>query len=95
MPDTVRAHVSFPKRVLEELDERAGSRGRSEVIVELVEEYLRRQHTMDVWRRFQGSMNPEDHPEWANQEDIDRWVHEHRRDGDRSFGWRDDGTSDS
>ncbi len=85
MTEMVRTHVLFPKEVLQQFDELVGPRKRSEKIVELIERYLRQQRAIEVTKRYGGAMTPEDHPEWATREEIDRWVREERQASDRTL----------
>jgi metal-responsive CopG/Arc/MetJ family transcriptional regulator len=81
----VRTHVLLPRELVEELDRQVGPRKRSETIAALVEEFLRRKELVSAIDRFAGSLNVDDHPEWASREDIARWVHDERRRSDRSL----------
>ncbi len=79
MSSLVRTHIALPRELLDELDARVGPRKRSEVIAEIVEEYLRRQRLAEAIQQFAGSISAEDHPEWATEEDVANWVHNMRR----------------
>ena len=81
---TRRTHLTVPKGLLIELDQRVGVHSRSETIVELVEEFLRRERLVDVIDRFAGSISAADHPEWATEEDIVKWGREVRASWDRN-----------
>jgi metal-responsive CopG/Arc/MetJ family transcriptional regulator len=86
MSTMVRTHVLLPKELLDELDRRVGPRKRSETIAELVEEYLRRKRLVEAIERFAGTLNVEDHPEWATEESTAAWVRA-QRSTDRDLSW--------
>ena len=73
-----RAHLTVPKSLLIELDQRVGVHSRSETIVELVEEYLRSKERLEFFGRFAGSMPVESYPEWQTRASTAAWVQEQR-----------------
>jgi hypothetical protein len=85
MPEMVETHLLLPKELLEEIDRRVGPAKRTETIVELVEEYLRRTQGLDVLGCGAGTITSEEHPEWATREDVASWVHEQRRGWEREI----------
>jgi Arc/MetJ-type ribon-helix-helix transcriptional regulator len=72
--DTRRINVTFPKQLLEELDEVVPTGKRSEVIVEATAAYLRRIKVLAALTETQGAWQDEDHPELATPEDVNRWL---------------------
>jgi hypothetical protein len=73
MGDTVRTHFVLPRELLARFDAHVPSRKRSEVVAELMAEYVRRERATEIMK-WAGFVKAEDHPEWETAEDIDRWV---------------------
>jgi hypothetical protein len=75
---TRRINVTFPVDLLEELDDLAPPRKRSEVIVTATAEYVRKLKLLRVIKETAGIWDDESHPELATEEDIDAWLREIR-----------------
>lgn len=76
----MRAHVLLPDDLMEELDRRAGKRGRSRLIEEVMRDWLRRQRLLAALRDFQGAFADDPVPGW---EDPVGWVRQIRAESDR------------
>ena len=76
--ETRRINVTFPTRLLEDLDEIAPHRKRSQIIVAATADYVRKLKLLTAIRETAGIWEDPSHPELATPEDIDRWLHEMR-----------------
>jgi len=76
--ETRRINVTFPAELLDDLDELAPPRKRSQIIVAATAEYVRRLKLLAVLKETAGAWDDESHPELASPEDIDRWLREIR-----------------
>ena len=76
--ETRRINVTFPAELLEDLDELAPPRKRSQIIVAATAEYVRRLKLLAVLKETAGAWDDESHPELASPEDIDRWLRQIR-----------------
>jgi len=76
--ETRRINVTFPAELLEDLDELAPPRKRSQIIVAATAEYVRRLRLLAVLKETAGAWDDESHAELASPEDIDRWLREIR-----------------
>jgi hypothetical protein len=75
---TRRINVTFPVRLLEDLDRLAPPRKRSQIIVAATASYLRRLKLLTAIKGSAGVWDDKSHPELATPEDIDRWLREIR-----------------
>ncbi len=71
---TRKTQVVFPEELLEEVDRVAGSRKRSEFVVEATREKLNRLRFARALRRAAGSWSDENHPDLKTQADINRYL---------------------
>ncbi len=79
----MRVHISLDDELVRELDERAGSRGRSSYIADAVRKKLDADRRWEkIWSAI-GSIPDHGH-EW--DEDPAKWVHEQRRADPRRVG---------
>jgi hypothetical protein len=87
--ETIRAHLVLPAKLVEEIDERAGTRRRSEFITEDLTKELQRQKRAELAAKMAGALvGPGKHiPEWDTPESTERWLREIRR--DRYDPWKD------
>lgn len=76
--NTRRINVTFPERLLEELDALVPAGKRSEVIVEATATYLARLKVLAALKATAGAWTTADHPELATPEDVNRWLAELR-----------------
>jgi hypothetical protein len=72
----VRTNLMLPEQLVEEVDRRAGARGRSRYVAEAVEARLRRDRLRDVVEATAGAFK--DNPDWKTSEDVVRWVRQLR-----------------
>ncbi|MDP9297096.1 MAG: hypothetical protein M3O98_00295 [Actinomycetota bacterium] len=72
----MRVHISLEDVLVRELDERAGSRGRSAYVEEAVRERLEKDRRWELIRSSYGSISDRGHP-W--DPDPAGWVHDSRR----------------
>jgi hypothetical protein len=77
MGESVRTHFVLPGELLRRFDECVPPRKRSEVVAELMAEYVRREKARDIMK-WAGFVKAEDHPEWETPEDIYAWVRQLR-----------------
>ena len=87
MHDLVRTHIVLPRELLEQTDRIVGERKRSELVVELLSAWLRRERQRSAIRAVLAETQaPDDNvpEEWLTPEDARRWVHEGRRATDRT-----------
>ena len=78
MEKTQRINVTFPERLLAELDELVPPRKRSQVIVKATTEYVRRLKLVSTIKETAGAWSEESHPELATPADIDGWIRDGR-----------------
>ena len=72
--ETRRINVIFPVRLLEELDELAPPRKRSQIIVAATTDYVHRLKLLRAIQASAGLWEDESHPELSTPEDIDKWL---------------------
>ena len=72
--ETRRINVSFPVRLLEDLEKLAPPRKRSHIIVTATADYVHRLKLLSAIRETAGIWDDESHPELSTPEDIDRWL---------------------
>lgn len=78
MEETRRINVTFPEDLLQELDELAPPRKRSQIIVQATAEYVRKLKLLAAIKETSGAWDDASHPELATAEDIERWVRQMR-----------------
>jgi len=79
----MRVHISLDEDLVREVDDRAGTRGRSSYIADAVRERLDRDRRWALIRSAYGSIAEEGHP-W--DPDVAGWVHRSRREDPRRVG---------
>lgn len=84
--ETVRAHLSLPKDLVESVDEIVGSRGRSRFVADAVAEKLRRVKLADAAARVAGSLADVDIRGWESSRAAAEWVRASRRASDERLG---------
>ena len=75
---TKRINVTFPLRLLEDLNRYTPPRKRNQVIIMATESYVQKLRLLAVLRETAGAWDDESHPELATPEDIDRWLRQIR-----------------
>ena len=73
-----RINVTFPVRLLEDLDRLAPPRKRSQIIVAATSAYVRRLKLLAAIKESAGTWDGKNHPELATPEDINRWLRQIR-----------------
>jgi len=76
----VRATVTIPETLLEQVDALAGKGGRSAFISEAVEARVKRERLRHVLDETRGALR--DSPTWRTAEETYRWVRELREEGE-------------
>jgi len=80
---TKRAHIVLPMDLVKEIDEIAGSRGRSAFLVDLARREIKRRRLLRVFERDEPIWRDEDHPEL--QAGAAEWVRQMRRESESHF----------
>jgi metal-responsive CopG/Arc/MetJ family transcriptional regulator len=75
----VRTHVVISEGVISEIDRVVGKRRRSRFLEEAAKEKLERVKLEEALDGAFGSITPEDHPHWRNDEAAAEWVRKSRR----------------
>ena len=88
--ETRRINVIFPVQLLQDLDNLAPTRKRSQVIVAATDEYVRRLKLLRAIKETAGAWDDENHPELATPDDIDRWLRQIRSTWRREPLWQED-----
>ena len=78
MEKTQRINVTFPERLLAELDELVPPRKRSQFIVRATDEYLRKLKLVSAIQETAGAWDEASHPELATPADVDGWIRDRR-----------------
>ena len=76
--ETRRINVTFPVRLLEDLEKLAPPRKRSQIIVTATADYVHRLKLLSAIKETAGIWDDESHPELSAPEDIDRWLRQVR-----------------
>lgn len=84
LQETVRAHVVFPRDVVDAIDRVAGRRRRSEFITEAVREKLTRSLQLKALEESFGVLAHGGDPEWETPERTSAWVRALREQADES-----------
>ena len=87
---TKRINVTFPLRLLEDLNRYAPPRKRNQVIIIATENYVRKLKLLAVLKETAGAWDDESHPELATPEDIDLWLREIRSGWRRESLWQEE-----
>jgi hypothetical protein len=80
---TKRAHIVLPMDLVKEIDEIAGSRGRSAFLVDLARREIKRRRLLRVFERDEPIWRDEDHPEL--QQGAAEWVRKMRQESESRF----------
>jgi len=80
MGDT-RTHVVLPEKLIRDIDELVGKRGRSAFLAEVAEREVRRRRLRALLEQPGPWWNPEDHPELRRG--AAAWVRKLRQEGER------------
>ena len=75
---TQKITLSLPMSLVEQLKALVPSRKRSAFVAEALRERLEEEETQKVLKETFGAWSDEDYPEFATDEDIDRWLREFR-----------------
>jgi hypothetical protein len=78
MGETRRINVTFPEDLLNELDQLAPPRKRSQIIVRATAEYVRKLKLLAVIKETSGAWDDASHPELATPDDVERWIRQMR-----------------
>lgn len=70
----VKTHFVFPQALLKDIDQIAGSRKRSQFVVEAAREKLERERRKKAFHDIKGLWKEDDYPEFRVREDIEKWV---------------------
>ena len=75
---TQKITLSLPTNLVEQLKARVPPRQRSAFVAEALRERLEEEETLAVLKETAGIWSDEDYPEFATEEDIDRWLRKFR-----------------
>ena len=75
----MRAHISLPKDLVDEIDEIAGLRKRSQFIEEAIRLKLLNERQKRALAAPGPGLDPKKYPHWATPELSSKWVHDMRR----------------
>lgn len=75
---TAKITLSLPKTLVERLKALVPPRQRSAFVAQALQERLEEEETLAVLEETFGAWSDEDYPEFATDEDIDRWLREFR-----------------
>jgi hypothetical protein len=75
----VKTHFVFPQALLKDIDKIAGSRKRSQFVVEASREKLERERRKKAFHDIKGLWKENDYPEFRVREDIEKWVNNLRK----------------
>ncbi len=73
-----KAHLVFPRQILEEVDQIAGKRKRSLFIVKATEEKLERERFLKALEETKGAWADKHHAELRTGRDVERYLREKR-----------------
>ena len=74
-----KAHLVFPREILEEVDQIAGKRRRSLFIAAATREKLERERFLRTLDETKGAWSDKNHPELRTPMDMEKYVREKRR----------------
>ena len=80
----MRTHMILPDDLVTEVDRFVGKGKRSKFIEEAVAEKLRAERLLKALDDTAGILSDHDYPEWSTVEKVAAWVHDLRREGDRT-----------
>jgi len=75
----VKAHLVFPREVLEEVDKITGKRKRSLFIAEATREKIERERFSRTLEETKGAWSHKNHPELETAKDMERYLNEKRK----------------
>ncbi len=87
MPATTRTHIVLPAGLLAEIDALVGTRKRSEFVVAVLQERLKRERLLRAIHRLEESPPTGGPPEWNTDEGIANWVHDQRAEEGPTERW--------
>ncbi len=87
--ETRRINVTFPARLLKDLDRLAPPSKRSQIIVTATTDYVRKLKLLAAIKETAGVWDNESHPELSTPQDIDRWLHQIRSAWRREPLWKE------
>ncbi len=76
--ETRRINVTFPVRLLKDLDKLAPPRKRGSIIVAATADYVRKLKLLAAIKETSGAWDDESHPELSTPEDVDRSLRQIR-----------------
>ena len=88
--ETQRINVTFPVRLLRDLDEFAPPRKRSQIIVAATADYVRRLKLLAAIKETAGAWDDESHLELATPQDVDEWLQQLRSSWRREPLWQEE-----
>ncbi|MBI5967836.1 MAG: hypothetical protein HY882_08275 [Deltaproteobacteria bacterium] len=74
----VKAHLVFPREILEEVDKISGKRKRSFFIAEATREKIERERFLRTLEETKGAWSDKNHPELGTAKDMERYLREKR-----------------
>lgn len=86
---TLRTHISIPARLAKDIDEIAGSRGRSAFLTELAEKEVKRRRLLAFLERDEPAWKDENHPELVAMGTAE-WVRSLRNERSARLAGRDE-----
>ncbi|MGD0799329.1 MAG: hypothetical protein ABR910_16555 [Acidobacteriaceae bacterium] len=78
-----RAHIVFPAEILAQVDAKAGPRGRSALVTDILRREFNREHILEFLNSKEPAWKDEDHPELA--EGSYKWVRSLRDENNKRF----------
>lgn len=77
--EMVRTHIVLPRKLVEQIDELAGERKRSEYIAAVLAEKVKLDRALAAADAFAGYLKDKDTPGWNTPEETVEWVRASRR----------------
>ena len=81
-----KVHLTFPPKIISEIDNLVGKRGRSKFVSEAAKEKINREKFSKAIRECAGTWKSENHPNLSSSKDVVKFVEKIRKESEERLG---------
>ena len=81
-----KVHLTFPPKIIVEIDNLVGKRGRSKFVSEAAKEKISREKFLKALKECAGAWKSENHPNLPSSKDVVKFVEKIRKESEERLG---------
>ena len=82
----IKVHLTFPPKIIGEIDDLVGKRGRSKFVAEAAKEKISREKFLKALKECAGTWKSENHPNLPSSKDVVKFVEKIRKESEERLG---------